>query len=77
MSEVELVIHSVPHTGEAPAVDGTELPRRRYPSVEAAKAAADELPVPDEWQTRETIYDAVTGAELWWRTDRVPGWQRA
>jgi hypothetical protein len=77
MPQVELVIHTVPHEGEPPAIDGTELPPRRYDTVEHAKAAADELPVPDGWQRRESIRNAATGEELWWRTDRLPGWQRA
>ena len=77
LGAVELVVHTVAHTGEAPAIDGTELPPRRFADVTSAKAAADELPVPDGWQARETIRDASTGAALWWRTDRLPGWQRA
>ena len=77
MPIVELVIHTVPHEGEHAPIDGTDLPPRRFVSVEAAKAAADELPVPDGWQRKETIRDVETGADLFWRTDRVPGWQRA
>jgi len=77
MPIVELVIHTVAHAGEPPAVDGAELPPRRFESVAAAKAAADEFPVPDGWQQKETIRDVDTGADLFWRTDRVPGWQRA
>ncbi len=58
------------------AIDGTELPPRRFASLEQAKAAADELPVPDGWQRKESIRDVATGEELYWRSDRVPGWQR-
>ncbi len=76
MPDVELVIHTVPHEGEPSHVAGTELPPRRFPSIEAAKLAADEFPVPDGWQKKETIRDAASGVDLCWRTDRVPGWQR-
>ena len=75
-TDVELVIHTVPHTGEPAAIDGDELPPRRFVSVDAAKLAADELPVPDGWQAREVIREAGTGRVLWWRSDHVPGWQR-
>ena len=77
MPEVELVIHTVVHDGAPPTVDGTELPPRRFTSVDAAKAAADELPVPDGWQQKESIRDVDTDEVLCWRTDRVPGWQRS
>lgn len=77
MSDVELVIHTVPHQGEAAAVDGGELPPRRFATVEAAKAAADEVPVPDGWQRREEIRDAATGEVLCWRTDHLPRWTTA
>jgi hypothetical protein len=76
MPEVELVIHTVPHDGEPPAVDGTELPPRRYATVAEAKLAADELPVPDGWQRKETIRDVSTGDVVCWRSDHVPGWQQ-
>jgi hypothetical protein len=77
MSEVELVIHTVAHLGESSAVDGDELVPRLFPSIDVAKAAADELPVPDGWQRKESIRDAATGAEICWRTDRLPGWTAA
>ncbi len=76
MPEVELVIHTMPHEGEPPAVDGTEIPPRRFATVDEAKAAADELPVPDGWQRKESIRDVLTGDVVCWRTDRVPGWQQ-
>lgn len=76
MAEVELVITIVPHDDGAPVVDGNEVPARRFASVDAAKAAADEVPVPDEWRIRESIRDVESGIELWWRTDRIPGWQQ-
>ncbi len=77
MPEVELVIHTVPHEGEPSHIASGELSPRRFPSVEAAKIAADELPVPDGWQRKETIRDVASGLDLFWRTDRVPGWQPA
>lgn len=75
-TDVELVIHTVPHTGEPPAAEGGDLPARRFATADDAKSAADELPVPDGWQAREVIREAGTGRVLWWRSDRVPGWQR-
>jgi hypothetical protein len=77
MSDVELVIHTVPHQGEAPTVDGGELPPHRFRDIAAAKAAADEIPVPDGWQRREEIRDVATGIVLCWRTDRLPRWTTA